>query len=165
MDIRFHKAEEKDTELIRELAEKSWRAAYVKILSEQQIDYMLAEMYSVAEISSHFKNPNYHYFLIYVEEIPVGFLGFENQYETLTTKLHRLYLIPESKGKGIGKSALHFLKKTVAEAGDNRIILNVNKNNPAKSIYESQGYEVYEEAVISIGSGFMMDDYLLEYNL
>lgn len=165
MNIEFLKAEVKDIELIRELAEESWRAGYASILSAQQIDYMLAEMYSVAEITVQFNNPSYHYYLIYGEEKPVGFLGFENEYELFTTKLHRLYLIPEYKGKGIGKAALIFLKETARETDDTKIILNVNKNNPAKSIYESQGFRVYNEAVIDIGNGFVMDDYLMEYTL
>lgn len=165
MNIEFIKAEVKDIEPIRELAEKSWRAGYASILSAQQIDYMLAEMYSVAAITLQFNNPNYHYYLINDEEKPVGFLGFENQYETSTTKLHRLYLIPESKGKGIGKAALIFLKETVGVSGDTKIILNVNKNNPAKSIYEYQGFRVYDEVVNDIGNGFVMDDYLMEYTL
>lgn len=162
MDIRFLKASEADTELIRTLAEESWRAAYSDILSANQIDYMLAEMYSVSEITLQFCNPNYQYFLIFNENEAVGFIGFENHYEASTTKLHRLYLVPAAKGKGIGKAALTFLKKTVPESGDTKIILNVNKNNPAKSVYESQGFQVYAEAVIDIGNGFVMDDYLME---
>ncbi|MGA9211948.1 GNAT family N-acetyltransferase, partial [Kaistella sp.] len=125
-----------DIELIRELAEKSWNAAYSEILSKKQIEYMLSEMYSAEEISSHLQNPNYQYHLIFNEEIPVGFIGFEFHYEENTTKLHRIYLLPEAKGKGIGKTAMNFLKEKVAETSDNRIILNVNKENNARKVYE-----------------------------
>lgn len=80
-----------------------------------------------------------------------------------TTKLHRIYLIPESKGKGFGKGALQFLNERVFESGNNRIILNVNKYNAARNFYESQGYRVYDEGVFDIGNGFVMDDYLMEF--
>lgn len=163
--ISFKKAIETDIELIRELAEKSWNAAYSDILSKEQIEYMLNEMYSEKEISAHLQNPNYQYHIIFNDEIPVGFMGFEFHYEEKTTKLHRIYLLPESKGKGIGKIAMNFLKEIVAKSSDKRIILNVNKDNVAKKIYESQGFKVYEEGVFDIGNGYVMDDYLMEFKL
>lgn len=156
------KATEKDIPLIRNLAEKSWNSAYSRILTQEQIAYMLSQMYSAMEISAHLQNPDYHYYLIFNDNNAVGFIGYEHHYEPKTTKLHRIYLIEEAKGKGCGKTALNFLKKQTAEKGDSRIILNVNKENSAKSVYESQGFNIYEEGVFDIGNGFVMDDYLME---
>ena len=159
----FTKAAEKDIPLLQSLAEKSWNSAYSKILSKDQIEYMLAEMYSAAEISNQLKNPNYFYYLILQDEILAGFIGFEFHYGKETTKLHRIYLLEEFKGKGLGKKGLEFLKEKVSETSNNRIILNVNKDNPAKAMYESQGFQVFHEEVFDIGKGFVMDDYLLEF--
>lgn len=163
--VTFKKASEKDIPLIRTLAEKSWKSSYQEILSTEQIDYMLQNMYSAEEILSHLKNPNYHYFIIEENSIPAGFIGFENHYEKKTTKLHRIYLLQDFKGKGLGKAALQFLKEKVSEASDNRIVLNVNKNNAAQKVYESQGFRVYAEGIFDIGNGYVMDDYLMEYHL
>ena len=160
----LQKATESDISLIQEIAEKSWRANYSVLLSEEQIDYMLDLMYSEKEIKLQFENHNYHYFFILNEEnAAVGIMGFENFYEPKTTKLHRIYLLKETKGKGYGKFALQFLKNEVEKFGDNRIVLNVNKGNPALNFYESQGFEIYKEGVFEIGNGFVMDDYLMEY--
>jgi len=163
--VTFKEASENDIPLIRTLAEKSWKSSYQEILSTEQIDYMLQNMYSAEEILSHFKNPNYHYFIIEDNAVPAGFIGFENHYEDKTTKLHRIYLLQHFKGKGLGKAALQFLKEKVSEASDNRIILNVNKNNAAQKVYESQGFTVFEEGIFDIGNGYVMDDYLMEYHL
>lgn len=163
--IKFKKATESEIEKIRDLAKKSWNSAYAKILSQEQIDYMLGEMYSFDETLSQIQNPNYHYFIIEFKENSGGFIGFENHYEPSTTKLHRLYLLEDFKGKGLGKSALQFLKEKSFESDDTRIILNVNKDNPAKKMYESQGFTVYKEEVFDIGNGFVMDDYLMEIKL
>ena len=163
--ISFKEASLTDVKLIRDLAKISWQSAYQQILSQDQIDYMLAEMYSVREISSQLNHPDYHYFLIFKDDNPVGFLGYENHYDESTTKLHRLYLLPETQGKGVGKDALNFIKKKVSESGDRKIILAVNKNNKARKVYESQGFSVYEDAVVDIGNGFVMDDFLMEYHL
>ena len=158
----FKKATAEDIPLIQELAEKSWNSAYKNILSKEQIFYMLQEMYSEEEISRQLQNSNYVYFLISDGNENAGFIGFEYQYEEKTTKLHRIYLLEEFKGKGLGKKALQFLKLQVQQNGDTRIILNVNKSNPAIEIYESQGFKIYEEGVFDIGNGFVMDDYLME---
>ena len=163
--ISLIKATETDIPLIRELAEISWNSAYADILSRNQIDYMLSQMYSADEILAQLQNPDYHYYLIFDDNNAVGFMGYEHHYEPKTTKLHRIYLIDEAKGKGSGKAALNFLKKQVFEQGDNRIILNVNKENKARYVYESQGFSIYKEDVFDIGNGFVMDDYLMEFIL
>lgn len=160
--MEFIKATESDIPLIQELARRSWENAYAEILSDEQMEYMLNTMYSKEEIADHLQNPDYHYFLIKDEDSYEGFIGYENGYEEKTTKLHRIYLVPESKGKGLGKKALLFLNDKVSEYGDKRIILNVNKHNSARNFYESQGYNVYGEGVFDIGNGFVMDDFLME---
>lgn len=163
--MKFIKATKKDIPLIQNLARRSWENAYAEILSGEQMDYMLSEMYSETEITSHLRNPDYQYYLIQDENNNSyeGFIGYELNYEEKTTKLHRIYLVPESKGKGFGKGALQFLNEKVSENGNSRIILNVNKYNAARKFYESQGYSVYDEGVFDIGGGFVMDDYLMEF--
>ena len=57
------------------------------------------------------------------------------------------------------------MKKMAAETSDKRIILNVNKENPARKMYESQGFKVFKEEVFDIGNGYVMDDFLMEHLL
>lgn len=163
--MKLLEATEKDIPLIQDLARRSWENAYADILSEEQMEYMLSEMYSETEIGNHLQNTDYHYYMIQDENTGSyeGFIGYQHHYEEKTTKLHRIYLVPESKGKGFGKVALQFLNDKVSENGDHRIILNVNKYNAARNFYESQGYEVYGEGIFDIGRGYVMDDYLMEF--
>ena len=49
----FRKGTENDIQLIRDLAEKPWKKAYLNIISLSQVVYMLEKMYSTQEISSH----------------------------------------------------------------------------------------------------------------
>jgi len=163
--MKFIEAKEKDIPLIQNLARRSWEAAYAEIISPEQIEYMLTTMYSQNEIMQQMQNINYHYYLIFneIDNSFEGFIGYEHRYEEYTTKLHRIYLVPESKGKGIGKTGIDFLKGKVYAESDRRIILNVNKKNQAKMFYESQGFTVFKEIVLDIGSGFIMDDYEMEF--
>ncbi|MCG2792385.1 MAG: GNAT family N-acetyltransferase [Weeksellaceae bacterium] len=156
------KATEKDIPTIQNLAKKSWQSAYETILEQEQIAYMLDLMYSESALKTHFDNPNYQYHLIKEGEDLLGFIGFEYHNEPETTKLHRIYLLKESQGKGWGKKALDFVKSEAKKSGDNRLTLTVNKNNKARNFYESQGFKVYGEAVFDIGKGYVMDDFLME---
>lgn len=158
-------AEIKDIPTIQKLAKKSWATTYSDILSKEQLDYMMGMMYSEETLKSHFENPDYHYYLIEENGFFIGFIGFELHYEKETTKLHRIYFLKESQGKGLGKKALDFLKTEITNFSDKRIILTVNKNNPARKFYESQGFAVYDEAVFDIGNGYVMDDFLMEFVL
>jgi len=163
--MKIVNATKENIPLIKEIAEKSWRSHYPRIISHEQIDYMLDVMYSESELKKHFENPNYHYYLLGDDENFLGIMGFENHYEKNTTKLHRIYLLDEAKGKGLGKFALNFLKEQVKNSGNKRIILNVNKENPSYHFYISQGFKVYEETILQIGNGYVMDDFLMEFIL
>ncbi|MFT4202786.1 MAG: GNAT family N-acetyltransferase [Chitinophagaceae bacterium] len=159
-------ATKKDIPLIQELAKKSWDAAYAHLLSRGQIDYMLSEMYSEKEIATHLDHPDWQYWLVKDNDGNYGGLvGYQWDYEPATTKLHRIYMLPETKGKGLGKYALGTLKRRVKDRNNTRIILNVNKYNTAKAFYESQGFSVYDEGVFDIGNGYVMDDYLMEWRM
>ena len=159
------KATEKDIPTIQNLAKKSWNSAYANILEQEQIDYMLDLMYSESTLKTHFENPNYQYYLINQDEVFLGFIGFEFHSKPETTKLHRIYFLKEAQGKGLGKKTLEFVKTETEKAGDKRLTLTVNKNNNAKNFYESQGFKVYDEAIFDIGNGYVMDDYLMEFNI
>ena len=164
--MKITEAGTKDIKKIQELAKESWENAYAEILGREQIDYMLSKMYSDQEITSHMQNPNYQYYLVSDDDgVEVGFVGFEHHYEPLTTKLHRIYLIPKAKGLGFGKASISFIEQKTKESGDQRIILNVNKENNARFVYEKQGFTVQKEIILEIGNGYIMDDYILEKNI
>lgn len=152
-----------DLELIQTLADESWRDAYTDILQPEQIDYMMNLMYSKEVLSDHLQNDKFPYYIIQHDEVAVGFVGFEIDAEFETTKLHRLYLLPSAKGKGLGKEAIQYVQKQALNNDNSRVILTVNKNNSAKMMYEKLNFKVYDEAVFDIGNGYVMDDYLMEW--
>ena len=66
------------------------------------------------------------------------------------------------RGKGYGRRALQFAEALAREQGLGRIRLTVNKNN-RNSIraYERFGFTIAGPVVQDIGSGFVMDDYVM----
>ena len=100
----------------------------------------------------------YRYYIILDNQVEVGY--FSLQYRSDKLFLSKLYILKSSRGKGIGKQGIQFIKS----AFSNPIIqLTVNKNN-ARSIafYRNVGFKIVDDVVIDIGGGFVMDDYVME---
>lgn len=155
-------ANEKDIPTLQKLAKKIWKETYTQILSHEQIQYMLEQMYSYDEIYHHLQSPAWKYYLLTDDHHKyLGFIGFEKNYEKDTTKLHRIYLLAQSKGMGLGTFAIEQMIKSINKE-NSRIILNVNKYNSARGFYEKLGFKIYGEGVFDIGNGYVMDDYLME---
>jgi ribosomal protein S18 acetylase RimI-like enzyme len=81
-------------------------------------------------------------------------------------KLHKLYLLPSSQGKGVGKSLLLEVTKRAREAGQKSLVLNVNKyNEKAINFYIAMGFVTIRQEVNDIGQGYVMDDDVMELSL
>lgn len=165
VDCSVIPASEGDIPTIRQIAELSWQQAYAEILSPEQIRFMLDTMYSPTELRKHLNSGSYEYYLVNSHGISAGFMGIEWDAEPESVKLQRLYFLPQKMGKGLGSFAFHFLEKTARDRGYRRIILNVNKRNSARNVYEKWGFRQYGDGVFDIGDGFFMDDFLMEKNL
>jgi GNAT superfamily N-acetyltransferase len=81
------------------------------------------------------------------------------------TRLHKLYVIPTAQGKGAGKFLLIEVERLAKENQSKVISLNVNRFNSAYDFYLKNGYRKTQEIDISIGEGFLMEDYVMEKEL
>ena len=93
----------------------------------------------------------------------MGFVAFEINYDgSDSTKIHKLYVLPECQGKGFGKKLIDKAIEEINTENQKSLILNVNKKNPSLNFYEKIGFIKAREMVIDIGNGFLMDDYIME---
>lgn len=152
-----------DIFIIRELTFKIWPATYASILSPEQIAYMLDMMYSVASLTKQF-NTGHSFILCYKNDEPVGFASWSLM-ESDIYRLHKIYLLPEQQGNGIGKYMIDHIINELRKVHGKYLELNVNRYNPAKSFYERLGFKVYREEDIDIGQGYFMNDYVMRYSL
>lgn len=151
-----------DARTIRDLAEAVWWPTYRPILTEPQIQYMLDTIYDVQSIGSQIASGEQTYFIMLEGERPIGFASFSPRKENPAIyKLHKLYCLPETKGKGYGSALLHEVEKAVHDAGKTILELNVNRYNPAKGFYEKMGFTIAGEEDIDIGQGYWMNDFIM----
>lgn len=163
--IILRKAKEADIEIIQELARGTWPAAYAEIISTAQIEYMLDKMYNKGELLSQLQKG--HTFLIAEEgSRDLGFAGFSSvDSDNHIYKLHKLYVLPEAHGKGLGKILINEVVNQVRDAGGKALQLNVNRDNKAAEFYKKAGFIVKETVDLDIGNGFLMNDYVMEKQL
>ncbi len=157
INYSIQKASMNDFPIIQEIALATWYPTYGHILTQEQSTFMLDMMYSETSMTQQFAT---NQFLIFYEaEKSVGFAGFENKGEGM--KLHKIYFLPETQGKGFGKIMIEEVSQISKAAGCKYLELNVNRNNKAKNFYEKQGFEVFKEEDIDIGNGYWMNDFVM----
>ena len=148
-----------DFEKIEQLAHIIWKEAYEKILSDEQIQFMLNDFYTPEALAAQSKE-GHLFLLLKYDGIPEGFASY-SQIESDVYKVHKLYLHKSLRGKGAGTMMLDYITAQVRAAGGSRLQLNVNRNNPAKDFYLRLGFEIIESVDIPYRH-FVLDDFVLE---
>lgn len=152
-----------DIDEIRNLANKIWPPTFKEILSPKQIEYMLEMMYSSSVLEFQMKN-GHQFFLIRDGEQALGFMGIQTNHPLNgQIKIHKLYVLPNQQGKGLGKLLLNHAKKLATRVACKSLVLNVNRHNKAVDFYLHYGFEISKEEDIDIGNGFFMNDFVMEF--
>ena len=152
-----------DIPYIQQIAKETWPQAYGKILSKEQLEYMLGLLYSAPSLQQQMHD-NHHFFLAIQNYAPIGFASF-SQVETDVYKLQKLYVLPKIQKSGAGKQLLQTVITVAKSMGGKQLLLNVNRKNQARSFYEKYGFKIMKEEDIDIGNGYFMNDYIMELTL
>ncbi|HEX8576555.1 MAG TPA: GNAT family N-acetyltransferase [Flavobacterium sp.] len=152
-----------DLNVVRKIAYKTWPDTYGKIVSAAQIDYMLESLYSIETLSANVTEKGHYFLLVKEEDNYLGFASYEHNYNAgPVTKIHKIYILPEAQGKGVGKMLIHKVADLAKEAGIERLCLNVNRHNKARFFYEKLGFTIVAEELVPLNHGYVMDDYIME---
>ena len=163
--ITIRQAKVIDFGIIREIAFQTWPVTYGTILSKEQLRFMLDKFYSLEYLHLNAQQ-NQLFFIISENEIPMGFLGVEHHFDKKPiTKIHKIYVLPDKQGNGIGKSAIDFVVNSALENHSNKVILNVNRFNKAVQFYQKMDFKIIQQIDIEIGNGYLMEDFIMELSL
>ena len=160
-NIAIRLANSTDFSNLEAIARQTWPLAYGAILTTEQLAYMLDLFYCHEALSQDITQKNHLYFLAFLEGKAVGFAGIQHQYLQYTTKIHKLYILPQYQRLNIGKQLLDFVSQRSKEAGGNSLTLNVNRFNSDKLFYEKYGFTVLKSEDIVLDFGYVMEDYVL----
>jgi diamine N-acetyltransferase len=160
--IRVRAAAPGDVETLGALAHAIWHAHYPGIITLAQIEYMLEQRYRPEVVRNELQRGDVWWELATSSEVAVGFSSCLLTDEPGEMKLDKLYVHPQHQGSGVGRRLLASVLERARGLDCRRLILAVNKHN-AKAIaaYRYWGFRVERALVTDIGSGFVMDDYLM----
>jgi GNAT superfamily N-acetyltransferase len=162
--------------VVQELAHAIWPRVYTGIISDAQIDYMLRQRYDLDVLrADHAQGVRYALICLgedvslgELRSLPdyVGYIAFEPRPSEDEAFLHKLYLLPEAAGRGIGATALNWVSEQATALGLKRQRLFVNKHNvQAVRAYLRQGFVFEQDVITDIGDGFVMDDFVMVKHL
>lgn len=160
--LEFKKAEYKDIESLATLASEIWHEYWVDILTSEQIKYMVTNFQSAQAIKTQIEQESYEYYFIEYENKKIGYFGISYKKDYLF--LSKLYLKKDYRHHGFGTKAFQEIIKIAIKNNYNDIQLTVNKyNKNTIRAYEKWGFKIIDSVVTDIGSGFVMDDYIMSY--
>jgi diamine N-acetyltransferase len=150
--------------IVKTLAYKIWPIAYSEILSSDQLTYMLDKFYCLSALESQMLDRSHVFLLAKNNNDCVGFASYElNCENNEKAKLHKIYVLPETKG--VGLLLLDEVEKRAKAANCTLVFLNVNRFNKAQEFYKKHNYIIVKEENIAIGNGYLMEDYVMEKEL
>ena len=148
--------------IVIDLTKKIWPVAYGEILSKAQLDYMIDKFYNETALRELIQKGHVFYLAQDDNGKDVGFVSYEINSEPNKTKIHKIYVLPETQGTGLGRQFFELVKEKAIENHQKSIFLNVNKYNNAIHFYMKLGFAKVKDEVIDIGNGYVMDDYVME---
>jgi diamine N-acetyltransferase len=150
----------RDVETLCDLAASIWRRHYPPLIGSAQTDYMLAQRYTPEAIRAELRRDDVWWDVVTVGGRMVAFassLALENE-----MKLDKLYVAPEHQRCGFGGMLIAHVCARAESLGYRNLTLAVNKRNEhAIAAYLKHGFAIRDAVVKDIGSGFVMDDYIM----
>jgi len=161
--LHIREASKNDIATIRNIATITWPDAYGTYISMAQLNYMLDMMYSDDSLLNQMNNGHQFYIAEHGSEA-IGFASVSKEANN-ACKLNKLYVLPTAQKTGAGKALLHKAIEYATANSANCLYLQVNKQNNAQQFYSKHGFTIREAAVLEIGGGYIMDDYIMELKL
>ncbi|MFC6997850.1 GNAT family N-acetyltransferase [Rufibacter roseus] len=146
--------------VIHDLAHAIWYPTYQSILSKEQIEYMLEQIYAVPSLEKQLVEGQV-FLLLEENRQPVAFAAFSLlEQDEKVYKLNKIYIHPAKQGNGYGELLLaEVIKRCIAEGG--KILeLNVHRENPARHFYQKKGFTIHQTVDIPFGP-FTLNDYVM----
>ncbi|GGK67019.1 GNAT family N-acetyltransferase [Rufibacter glacialis] len=153
-----------DAAIIHQLAHATWYPTYQNILAKEQIEFMLAQVYSLEALEKQMAEGQ-TFLLLRAEGEPAAFAAYSClNPATHLYKLNKLYIHPAFQGHGFGKRLLQEVTQRVKDLGGAELELNVHRENPAQHFYLKHGFKISQIVDLPFAQ-FMLNDYIMHLNL
>ena len=158
-------ATEEELDELAALAEAIWSEYWPPLIGADQTRYMIEQFQSRAAIARDMAEHQYEYWFVRAADDGrvVGYTGGHVEPETNRFFISKIYLKPEERGKHFASAVVRFYVELCRARGLDAMYLTVNKGNTLGiRAYEGNGFTTIDAVATPIGSGFVMDDYIME---
>jgi len=171
---QIREAKQEDASTIARLGAKVFSVTFGHSLPTSDLKAYLAESYSPSAVLADLTNPNKDTVVICPSTNPNHVLGFATltrgtielctkHLEGTTVELQRLYIEPDSHGRGLGKSLATHIEKIARHEGYTTIWLGVwEENFKAQKVYGRLGYEKVGDRDFVMGTCRQTDGIMLK---
>lgn len=157
---------DEEIKALARLANIIWHEHFPKLISKEQIDYMLENYQSEKAIMDQIKKQGYTYYLGYVDDELIGYCGVCPEADATRLFLSKLYVRKDQRGHGYARQLFNETVKLAKSLNIHAIYLTCNKfNEHSLAVYDQMGFHTIDAVQTEIGSGFIMDDYIMQYDL
>jgi diamine N-acetyltransferase len=162
--IRLKLATPEDWPAIQKIAYNTWPHTFGAVMSKEQIDYMLELIYNEQSLKEQMVEKNHQFLLALKDETPLGFTSYELNYrKEPQLMVHKIYLLPEAQGLGIGTKVFDYLNEVAKTHNQKRLRLKVfYKNDKAEAFYKKYGFANAGTESTGIGRGYIILDNVME---
>ncbi len=145
--IPFNISETQDLAIVRDLAHRIWPESYTHFLSPEQIDNMLARIYSLDALHAEAAK-GHRFFIAYQNAAPVGYASAYR--EGGVAWLKKLYLLSDCRGTGAGVQLLTAALAPFTDVTEQRLLVNPD-NSGARAFYERLGFAHVDDMQVEMG--------------
>jgi ribosomal protein S18 acetylase RimI-like enzyme len=153
-----------DWQIIQTIAYRTWPHTFGAVMPKEQIDYMLELIYNEQSLKDQMMMKKHQFLLALNNDNPVGFTSYELDYKAKAhLMIHKIYLLPESQGLGIGTKIFDYLTGVAKAHNQERLRLKVfHKNEKASAFYMKYGFTHVGLESTDIGNGYIILDHVME---
>ena len=144
------------------LAREIWEQHFTPIIGAAQVEYMLGKFQSVEAITSQLDG-GWEYYIVTREKEYVGYTGLVPNVLDRKILLSKIYVKNSVRGSGVGNLLLDFIEEMSRERDFKTVWLTVNRfNDSTVEWYLRHEFVITDVVKKDIGSGFFMDDFIME---
>ncbi len=131
-------ASKRDVEAISQLLGRVWHDTYDEIYGVEKVAEITGQWHSISALEQNLKTPVSE-FLVADDGNKIAGTAFASRINDTTVKLHRLYILPEIQGRGVGRMLLEEIEGCFFEF-QNLTLEVEEQNKSAIGFYQKHGF-------------------------
>lgn len=150
-----------DAPPLRELAERSFRDAWQDDNEPNAFEAYCREHFTVEKLSAELAQPGAEFYFALMNAQPVAYLklnigrnpGLRDDNMGKSVQIHRIYVLQEFQGQGIGEQLLRFSEERARQARAEWLWLTVWQKAPRTiRFYEKNGFSIFGTETFWLGN-------------